>query len=147
MTVQELYKELQKALPGIENITYISHYDRNEEMCRLEYDRTNPEEVFLKRELSEIVGYLNNAAQNMNYLDKPVKEEGTLVKDENGRYCIGNKTLTSGHCAEFLLPIESDEEGNPVYTWVFSRVEHNGKDYYIYRYPQFSMQGIRARYR
>ena len=58
-------------------------------------------------------------------LDKPVRVEGFLEKQFNGRYVAGGVELTSGSYVEFF---DDDEDGG---CYVPSYIEHNGEDYYL----------------
>jgi len=49
--------------------------------------------------------------------------EGSLRKKANGRYEVGGYELTSGEVVDYY-----DEDLN---TFITSRIEHNGEEYYI----------------
>lgn len=75
--------------------------------------------------LYEVQDKIIDAYRLLEYLDKPVKSEGRLEKLSNGRYSVNGFELSSGSYVEYF---SDDEDGG---SFVPSRLEHNGHDYYI----------------
>ncbi|MEK4951942.1 DUF5348 domain-containing protein [Bacillus sp. FSL W8-1127] len=89
--------------------------------------------------LYQVQDILFDAYILLKNLDKPVKAEGYLDKQKNGRYAIGDVELTSGMYVEYF----SDEDGG---YYVPSRLEHNGDDYYIVELGKDrSIEGLKVR--
>lgn len=73
-------------------------------------------------------------------LNEPVKAEGYLQKNANGRYEVDGIELTSGSYVEYF---DEDEDGG---RYLPSSLEHNGDDYYIVDLGQEkSIQGLQVR--
>jgi hypothetical protein len=88
-------------------------------------DSNNDEECFRCLIALSIVSHLNEIKYILDWIDKPVKAKGYLVKDSTGRYEISNTDycFTSG----YPLEVFHNEDNR----WYKSRIEHNGEDYYI----------------
>lgn len=118
-----------------------------QEARRLEYetsqDSLSPEQRFEYEQLLGIGAKLEEALTRWQYLQKSVVAEGFLRKNENGRYEIDGREFTSGESIEVLI---SDPDFDET-TWVKSRVEHNGEDYYLVGYEGVPMDGLMARLR
>lgn len=118
-----------------------------QEARRLEYetsqDSLSPEQRFEYEQLLGIGAKLEEALTRWQYLQKSVVAEGFLRKNENGRYEIDGREFTSGESIEVLI---SDPDFDET-TWVKSRVEHNGEDYYLVGYEGVPMGGLMARQR
>lgn len=83
---------------------------------------------------------ISDAYRLLKTLDKPIRADGILVKNSNGRYEVNGIELTSGSSVEFF---SDDEDGG---CYVPSRIEHNGEDYYIYDLGRDeNIEGVRVR--
>lgn len=90
----------------------------------------------------------------MNYIRRPIKVEGALHKNANGRYEVQGIELSSGYGLEYLSLDDrhcryndNDEYINTPY-WVASRIEHDGQDYYIVGAKEFdTLENVRVRIR
>lgn len=102
------------------------------------------EELFLYENCRSLVNHLVEVYNDIEYLSKPVVKEGILRKQPNGRYSIDGDDFefTSGSSIEVLI-----NKGDYPKHWIATRIEHNGRDYYIYPYKELSPEGIRARRR
>lgn len=90
--------------------------------------------------LYQVQDKISDAYYLLKNLDKPVRAEGRLEKQSNGRYQVDGVELTSGSYVEFF---DDDEDGG---CYVPSRVEHNGEDYYIVALGrEKSIKGLRVR--
>ena len=111
---------------------------------RIDYD--NREERYQAEMLSYILEKLSDADYRLEWMAKPIKVEGALIKREDGRYEIEGTDIyfTSGKPIEVLKYDESQEE----YDWVYSRVEHSSEDYYIVTLgKQTKIDGLKVRTR
>lgn len=142
MELKELSKEL-KALDGhISEILEKTGFSENESLGEIEADRSNPENLLLLEEYSNILYKLQAIDNTLLYLSRPTTPAGRLEKQENGRFTLGNIELTCGNSLEVLIFDEYQER----YKWLSSRIEHNGQDYYIVGYDG-RPDGLKARIR
>jgi len=75
---------------------------------------------------------------------KPTLYEGRLEKNKNGRYEVEGYELSSGSSVEVW--IEDEEDTDYPGHFVPSRVEHNGKDYYVVALGrETNIQGVLVR--
>ncbi|SGO61961.1 Uncharacterised protein [Mycobacterium tuberculosis] len=107
-------------------------------------DALSPEQRLEYEQLLGIGTRLEEALTRWKYLQKPVVAEGFLRKNERGRYEIDDRfEFTSGQSIEVLVSDPNFDET----TWVKTRVEHNGQDYYLVGYEEIPMDGLMARER
>lgn len=86
---------------------------------------------------------LEDALEEIEYLKKPVSAEGTLYKNEQGRYEISPAHyFTSGSPIEIYI---YDDFENRHY-WHKSRVEHKDGDYYAVGHSE-PLDSLKARVR
>ena len=149
-TINELKEELKKLNSSLEGVIRASGFRDYDDLSGLEYDRTNPEELFLVEEYRGILDQLERASSNIGYLTMPIAYSGRLTKQANGRYSCGGYELTSGNGLEVLEPCEVlNSEGHYIdgYRWTSTRLEHNGEDYYLVGVHVDSLEGMQARIR
>ncbi|UQZ34578.1 hypothetical protein C2I18_14240 [Paenibacillus sp. PK3_47] len=100
-----------------------------------------PDEQYLRSMNHKIGDKLDDARRLLRQVNAPIIEEGVLWKNAAGRYELpSGDCFTSGSSIEFLHTYSDGEK-----VWVYSSVEHNGKDYYIVANPKLSMGGLRVR--
>lgn len=99
---------------------------------------------FVAEQLMAVMEPLDQAANRILRLTRPVKAEGKMRKLANGRYALGDDELTAGSAVEALLYNGEDDE---VGYWYFTRIEHDGEDYYLVGKQDQPMQGLTARLR
>lgn len=149
-TIDELTEELKKLNSSLKSIVKASTYSEYDDLSGLEYDRTDPEQLFLVEEYRGILDKLESVSRSISYLQQPIAYSGKLTKQENGRYSCGEYELTSGSGLEVLEPCELlNSEGVFVdgYRWTSTRLEHNGNDYYLVGVQADSLEGMQARIR
>lgn len=150
-TINELYEELKKLNGSIESIIHASRYSEYDDLSGLECDNKDPEQRLLREELRSVLYHLDLASDNLAYLSQPIGYRGKLHKQSNGRYELDGYELTSGSGLEVLAPCEIWSEEKQDYIegveWVASRLEHNGKDYYIVGHNDLELEGLEARKR
>lgn len=143
-TLQELTTKLNILNSDIKEILKYSEYEQYEDLSGIEHSN-NSEDLLLVENYRILLEKLDSINHILNYLQRPIKEEGTLYLNESGRYQIkGSATYyTSGNGIEFL----TYDDYNDSYSWHTSTVEHNGKDYYIVGYSEVSLNGLNVRTR
>lgn len=100
-----------------------------------------PQEHYLRSMNNKIGDKLDNVRRLLRQVNAPVIEEGTLRKNASGRYELpSGDYFTSGSSIEYL---RTYSDGGSL--WIYSRVEHNGEDYYIVSSPDLPMAGLRVR--
>ena len=110
---------------------------------KIEQDNMSIEDRLLLSELEKSLHGLEQFVAVIDYISLPIKAEGTLLKNANGRYEFEAREYTSGCRIEYL--VYDDFEGRE--DWHLSRVEHNGDDYYIVANNGLSLDGLRVRIR
>lgn len=128
----------------IDDILSVTTYDEHADLRGLHADRGDSDQLFQLKELRAIMRKLADIGGSIEYLFRPVRETGTLRRDENGEYRTEKGyCYRSGSLIEVFLP-EVDGE-NP--GWVQTKVEHDGEDYYLVGYDDIPMEGLRVRVR
>lgn len=128
----------------IEDILNVTTYDEHADLRGLHVDHEDSDQLFQLKELQAIMRKLADIGGSIEYLFRPVQENSTLHRDENGEYRTEKGfRYRSGILIEVLLP-EADGE-NPC--WVQTKVEHDGEDYYLIGYDDIPMEGLHVRVR
>ncbi|MEK3684901.1 DUF5348 domain-containing protein [Paenibacillus sp. FSL R10-2736] len=135
----QIQLELEKLLPQIKWVTNM--IKEAEEDWPAHYDRTQPDDLYLRGMFYQIEDKLNDARRLIRFMVAPVLKEGVLYKRSDGRYGLQDGTyFSSSGYIEYLLTEPGEDT-----RWVSSRVEHNGEDYYIVVKPELSLDGQRVR--
>lgn len=150
--IKDLQKEMQKLQSQIATVLAVSKYRDYEDLSEIEYSTNNPDDLLLINEYKNILYKLSDVQYDLEYLNKPVLFEDTLILRPDGRYGTrGNRIYyTSGSGIEFLINEEVlGEDGYFIekQAWRTSTVEHNGTDYYIVGYKDIDMNGLKIRVR
>ena|SRR5690625_2307400 len=109
--------------------------------AEFDHNYNNPEERFKHNLYRKIAEKSADIVSLVEYMDKPIVQEGLLEKREDGRYGIkgSNDYFTSGQ------PIEIWDKEYEVY--VKTRLEYR-EDYYAYAFgPNVKLEGLKARIR
>lgn len=141
--LKDLLNELNKVGREAKQILKAVEFDPYEELSGLAINYDNPDEVFLQEELRGVLSKFDEAVSTLEYLRKPITGTYTLHKNRNGRYECERGELTSGSGIEFCHYNNFYER----YEWAGSRVEHDGKDYYIVGYNDVPLEGLKVRFR
>lgn len=145
--MNDLQKVLEKAATLSTEIDYLlkmATYNEYEDLSGLKIDYKDPEQLLLLDELRLIMEKLDEANRRIEYLNKPVKYKGKLCRNNSGKY-----ELENGHhysCGSVIEVFISDDWHDAPY-WARSRVEHDGKDYYLVGHKDMSLEGLPARIR
>lgn len=141
--LKDLVNELYNVNMKIKSIVKASQFAEYDDLSGLYWSSDNPDDVFLQRELCDIMNKLDDASRNLDYIVRPVKGVYTLHKNRNGRYECSAREFTSGSSIEFYHYDNFYER----YEWAASRVEHDGNDYYIVGFPGVTLDGLKIRVR
>lgn len=146
-TLDEIYKMLGETAKTIVQLEQQSTYDKYEDCSGLFINPDNPDDMQKWHTLENIMDKLNDVRKTIQYLNAPVDYEDKLHLNGSGRYEDSHgMEYTSGTAIEFLHP--GDEEADIPSEWIWSRVEHNGTDYYIVGQSyDLRMDGLRTRIR
>ena len=151
-TLKELQEEMQKLSSQIATVLSVSKYRDYDDLSGIEYSTNNPDDLLLIDEYKSILYKLSDVQYDLEYLNKSILFEDTLILRPDGRYGTrNNKTYyTSGSGIEFLINEEVlGEDGyfTDKPAWRTSTVEHNGTDYFIVGFKDIDMNGLRVRVR
>ncbi|PET53638.1 hypothetical protein CN514_18730 [Bacillus sp. AFS001701] len=138
--IKELQKELFELTYKIERI--LSMVD--DQPDNIDYDPNNPDECMLYYKYRSMIDKLSDINYELNYLKRPIKEEGALYKQSNGKYTInGDYEFSSGSRIEVLVYDDLDEREE----WVSTRIEHTNNDYYFFHLKETPLEGAKVRRR
>ena len=142
--INKVFAEAQKLNWNIESLLRLSTFEPYGDLSGLHIDYEDGEQFFLIEELREIMEKLSTVNHRLKYLSRPIKETSRLHKNSSGRYETSHgHYYTSGSGIEALVP-----EGWPeVMCWVWTRVEHDGTDYYLVGHNDVCMDGLTVRVR
>ena len=135
--IKDIMAEVTELNIKLQQILYHSQYEMYDDLSGLEWDKTDADQLFMLDELRQIMYKIDDISHTLNYLEKPIKAEGALHKNANGRYEVQGIELSSGCGIEYLATDDRhwryNDNDDYVITpyWCSSRIEHNGTDYYI----------------
>lgn len=141
MSVEEALKEFQKLNRQITQLLNLLGY----ECDNVVYDREDLDEEFLRSQIYYLSNKLGDIKNRVEYLSKPIKEQGFISKNSLGRYELpSGYYFTSGSICEILW---NDDRNDEQY-WLYTTIEHNGTDYYATALgKQVSIDGMMVRIR
>ena len=148
-TISELTEELQKLNRSLKSVIKASQFNEYDDLSGLEYDGADPEQLLLVEKYRSILDSLETASSSISYLQQPIAYKGKLTKQANGRFSVGGYELTCGTGLEVLEPCEIFKDGHFTdgYRWTSTRLEHDGKDYYLVGVTADRLEGMQARIR
>ncbi|UAL49830.1 DUF5348 domain-containing protein (plasmid) [Sutcliffiella horikoshii] len=141
ITLEEETKEFNILQGGIQKLLYKLGDDAE----NIESDSNDLDSEFLQSEYRSMFDKLEDVYYRLEYLKKPVIDEGLLTKNIRDRYELpSGLEFSSGYPCEILY-------FNPSYNeeyWVYTSIEHNGEDYYATALGrELSINGLRVRVR
>ena len=151
--IKDIFNEVKELNLKIKQTLDHASYENYDDLSVLKYDNADPDQLMLIDELRSVFDKLEEISHTINYLNRPVKKIGTLRKNGNGRYEINGHEFSSGCAIEYLATDDwhcrYNESGEYIQTpyWCVSRIEHNGKDYYIIGAKDIELEGLRVRIR
>lgn len=139
-----LFAEIQHLDYKLKSILDLSAYEEYDDLSGLDINYGDAQQLFLQNELREIMEKLSDVHGRIRYLSRPVRETSRLRRSGSGRYktALGH-TYTSGSGIEALIADGSRE----VPYWVWTSVEHDGRDYYLAGHKNVNMDGLTVRVR
>ena len=149
MDSKEALFRLERLKSEIDSLLFYTKGGKYQEVDSCIKYQDTPDDRMLGNEFHWILDKLQDVSGEIEYLTKPIKETGTLLKKNNGRYAMFNSRsdevmeFSCGTGIEALIYDEVDEK----YTWVISRIEHDGMDYYIVGNHDAKLSGIKVRIR
>ena len=145
MKTQKALEKTQRVVRVIrQELTVQDYRDErllNEEDIYLD-DPESPEELQKREELLEVLRKLEQVCEQMEYLQKPIRGRGVAKQNDQGRFEVDGRELTSGACIEILV---QDEDWDDYPKWQKTIVEHDGDYYTTYRHLR--LDGLMVRYR
>ncbi len=142
--LENVLNELRILNSKISLILKESTYEDYDDLSGLEINYNDGEQLFLLEELRGILKKLDVANDRIKYLTEPIKAIGYLYKNSSGRYELDDKHYyTCGNTIEALIY----DEDYACKRWIKTSVEHDGKDYYLVRHKNISMEGLKVRVR
>lgn len=151
--IKDIFNEVEELNLKIKQVLYHVEFENYEDLSALEYDNTNPDQLMMLDELRGILTKIEEVSHIINYLSRPIKKEGILHKNRNGRYEVENYEFSCGSSIEYLAIdkryFHYRENGECIIVpyWRASKVEHNNKDYYIVGADGIRLEGLRVRIR
>ncbi len=132
--IKNIFKEIDKIL-NINNLTDCLDYLDGVEPA-------SADERLIYNELQKILEKLEEIKSTIDYLDCPIKYQGKLYLNNNGRYVINDCELKCGSIVEILIT------SHGIKRWVLSNIEadKNG-NYYLKAIPSLNLHGATARKR
>ena len=128
----------------IDSILRDSTYDDYDDLSGLDIDYKDSEQLFLLDELQAVMKCLDEVRGRIEYLSLPVREVSRLHRNGSGRYeTDGGYCYTCGSSIEALVQDGYQE----VPYWVWTRLEHNEKGYYLVGYSNVDLDGLTVRIR
>ncbi len=103
MKIEELKEQLFALNGMIRLILKECGYDEHRDIgiC-VDYDATDKDEHMLYKTFSDLMKHLSYSNLLLEYLQKPVKEEGVITKTKIGKYRLNKTTINDGDCVEIL---------------------------------------------
>lgn len=151
--MQVLSKEMEKLRQQIVTLQFVSGYKSEDDIKLRGWELKDADERQMMEEYVTILYMLDKIRGGLDYHSLPVKEEGILhLNKVSGRYeTEKGYCYTSGSGIEFLrlekiFNYETQKE-EEVEIWTTSRLEHDGKKYYIVGYQEVKLQGLKVRMR
>ena len=145
ITFQELDTMLRKLGVDIKEVVNVTKYDQYEDWsCIKDYEEiTDPDELQLLDEYQTIMRHLCDVHYVLQYQHREIIGEDVLSINERNYFEDRYHEYHCGDGIEYYFYDDWDEK----YKWRTSRIEHNGKQYYIVGNPDIELNGLRVRHR
>ena len=85
-TLKELQEEMQKLSSQIATVLSVSKYRDYDDLSGIEYSTNNPDDLLLVDEYKSILYKLSDVQYDLEYLNKSILFEDTLILRPDGRY-------------------------------------------------------------
>ena len=143
MDLPFLHNQLNSLNSEISYILKRTGFDYYSNMDNVEFEKNNPDALFLKDEFIQIMYHLDEVKSKLDYLNKKIVGEYTLRRNNLKQYECDEQIYHCGYPIEYYCYDDYDE----CYKWILSRVEHDGNDYYIVGDRSCSLNGLKVRIR
>lgn len=145
ITFQELDTMLRKLNINIKEVVNITKYDKYEDWsCIKDFEEiTDPDILQFLDEYSTVLRHLCDIHYILQYQQREIIGEGVLSFNAQGYYEDKYHEYHCGDGIEYYFYDDWDEK----YKWRTSRIEHNGKRYYIVGNPDIELNGLHVRRR
>lgn len=137
-SINDVLKDIESLKYSMNEILTKSNFEGDEYLSYVSYDKKDKEDLYKLDIARDILAKLDAIVHDINYLNRPVKTEGELELNENGRYEVNGVELTCGRGVEYLCTDDyhaTYDDGAKDYIcvpyWKASRIEHNGEQYYL----------------
>ena len=134
MDIRILEEKLLALNTEIENILKVVGYKKQYSLDGLIYDEKNMDDCMKYKEFCFVFSHLDYIHSLLNYLQKPIVQEGTICLNDKGEYELNGIALNSNDVVEIIA---LDEE-KQVYYWnpvfVNERANLDGKKARMRRY-------------
>lgn len=140
-TMDDRYRKMYDLKLLIRNILIKSKRTWDEPRGQIEYDTNDPDINQQYKEITDMFEAMENIANRIDLLNKPIKATSVLYKNSNNRYEDDVQEYSCGMGIEVLIPGDKP-------CWEFSRVEatEDGR-YFIVGHGDLEMAGLQTRYR
>lgn len=105
------------------------------------YDPNDPNDQYIRNQLYKAAELMRQAYNEIDTMLAPVAAEGVLTRNNNGRFMLVGRELSSGYPIEYL--VKDDFDG--IELWRRGRIEHYDGDYRIWNKPEIELEGLRVR--
>lgn len=141
----KIYEDLKTLLPLLEQIK--NHLFWIDAEFRIEY--TDIVERSQIKQMQDLNQPINSLIDQINYIFLPIKHEGKLFLNEQGKYQIEGTDyyFSAGEFCEACLPYHYDEGKDTNLTWIPTRIEYGNNGYYFVERPNMRIGGIMVRLR
>ena len=142
--LQTLLTEAAKLNHEISRLLKVSTYSDYGDLSELDIDAHNGEQIFLRDELTYIMQKLSDAQREIEYLNLPIGKVSRLHRNGYGQY-----EPEDGDCLHCGYPLEAliSDGYHTVPYWSSTRVEHDGKGYYLVGHNHTLLDGLTIRMR
>ncbi|MET3546880.1 hypothetical protein ABID47_003496 [Paenibacillus favisporus] len=106
------------------------------------FDPADPDDMYLCSTFAKVEDKLSAVRRLIQGIGAQVIAQGTLIKNADGQYAIGNTgiMLTAGSAVEVLFrSSEQDAE------WIESGIELCGEEYALTGFPRLDLEGLTVR--
>ena len=134
MDIKTLEEKLLTLNTEIENILGVVGYKKQYRLDSLAYDENNMDDCMKYKEFGFVFTHLDYIHSLLDYLQKPIVQEGTICLNDKGEYELNGIALNSNDVVEIIV---LDEE-KQIYYWspvfVKERTNLDGKKARMRRY-------------
>ena len=148
MTLQTILSRLYSLDHELQALISETGFDYEEGLGnQVALDPENPEDLFLKDIIENMMIPLGDLHDELVYLKQPTCGEHRLehLPDDRYGYISENgtcHTLTCGSPVEALVPVKD----GPM-RWIRTRIEHDGTDYFLWLHGSVPLEGLTVRER